>query len=571
MNRVLGALLAAVLVLGAGAAGVESTVSAASATELDERIPGGDTSQAEGSETGGDPADPPAEELDELDAPLVMPSIIGGAAAVGTAAVVHPGEWDQPEASFAYQWLSSGEPIAGATSDTYVPRPAEVGATLQAAVTVSTAGSGERTVVTAGVTVGPGTLTAATPVITGTAAVGTTLRVGTGTWDPASTQLSVQWTRNGTAIAGATTNSYVPTASDLGARIGATVQGSALGYLPLNAMSAPTKPVAAGTLTAATPKITGSAVVGKALRASVASWAPAGTTVSFQWKRNGVTIPGATKSSYTVASADSGTRITVTATGSLAGYTRASRTSAATAAVLRAFSSTPVPRVSGAVRVGSTLTALVKATTPAATSVSYRWYRNGSAISGATRSTYRLTASDGGTQITVRATSTRSGYASATTTSATHRVPMVLRAATPTISGAATVGSQVRVSAGSWTPGTALTYRWYRNGAAIAGAQGASYRITAGDRGASLTVAVTGKKSGYAAETRTSRATATVKYPSRTTPSGWNCPSWALIKGNASSMIYHLPGGASYTRTNPEECFATESAAQRAGYRRALR
>lgn len=52
------------------------------------------------------------------------------------------------------------------------------------------------------------------------------------------------------------------------------------------------------------------------------------------------------------------------------------------------------------------------------------------------------------------------------------------------------------------------------------------------------------------------------------TPSGWDCPASHPIKGNASSMIYHMPSGAYYSRTNPEECFATESAARAAGYRR---
>lgn len=42
-----------------------------------------------------------------------------------------------------------------------------------------------------------------------------------------------------------------------------------------------------------------------------------------------------------------------------------------------------------------------------------------------------------------------------------------------------------------------------------------------------------------------------------------------LIKGNISSKgkkIYHLPGGAFYERTNPEQCFATEAQAQAAGF-----
>lgn len=48
----------------------------------------------------------------------------------------------------------------------------------------------------------------------------------------------------------------------------------------------------------------------------------------------------------------------------------------------------------------------------------------------------------------------------------------------------------------------------------------------------------------------------------------WTCPGWAPIKGNASSHIYHLPGQRFYTRTTPEICFASEAAAQRAGFRR---
>ncbi|WP_375431192.1 hypothetical protein [uncultured Friedmanniella sp.] len=58
------------------------------------------------------------------------------------------------------------------------------------------------------------------------------------------------------------------------------------------------------------------------------------------------------------------------------------------------------------------------------------------------------------------------------------------------------------------------------------------------------------------------------KRPSRTDPvSAYNCPSWAPIKGNASSMIYHLPGQRFYDVTKPEDCFTTQSAARSAGYR----
>ncbi|MFF5792929.1 hypothetical protein ACFY5D_12850 [Paeniglutamicibacter sp. NPDC012692] len=53
--------------------------------------------------------------------------------------------------------------------------------------------------------------------------------------------------------------------------------------------------------------------------------------------------------------------------------------------------------------------------------------------------------------------------------------------------------------------------------------------------------------------------------------SNWNCPAGYPIKGNASSMIYHVPSGAFYDRTNPEECFASRSAAEARGYRASMR
>lgn len=47
------------------------------------------------------------------------------------------------------------------------------------------------------------------------------------------------------------------------------------------------------------------------------------------------------------------------------------------------------------------------------------------------------------------------------------------------------------------------------------------------------------------------------------------CPKSAPIKGNQGrpEWIYHMPGGSYYKRTKAEECFSSESAAQKAGYR----
>jgi hypothetical protein len=55
--------------------------------------------------------------------------------------------------------------------------------------------------------------------------------------------------------------------------------------------------------------------------------------------------------------------------------------------------------------------------------------------------------------------------------------------------------------------------------------------------------------------------------PGRAAPSGMSCPASHPIKGNRSSMIYHPPGAELYDQTRPEDCFATPTDAEAAGYR----
>lgn len=58
--------------------------------------------------------------------------------------------------------------------------------------------------------------------------------------------------------------------------------------------------------------------------------------------------------------------------------------------------------------------------------------------------------------------------------------------------------------------------------------------------------------------------------PGSVRPVGDTCPASYPIKGNHSSggdYIYHVPGSQNYDRTNAEVCFATEAAAQAAGFR----
>lgn len=142
---------------------------------------------------------------------------------------------------------------------------------------------------------------------------------------------------------------------------------------------------------------------------------------------------------------------------------------------------------------------------------------------------------------------------------------------TPVISGSFTVGSTLTASPGAWSAGTTFSYAWFFNGVLAAQGAIATLVIPENKAGMSISVQVTGTLPGHVSVSATSAA-ASISYPASTAPiDSWTCPWWAPIKGNRSSMIYHVPGGQFYDRTNPEECFTTEAAAIGAGYRRSLR
>lgn len=88
------------------------------------------------------------------------------------------------------------------------------------------------------ITIAQGTLTVGTPTITGNPQVGSTLTADPGTWTDGTT-FTYQWSRNGTAIPGATSATYTPVADDSGTQITVTVTGSKDGFTTGSATSAP--------------------------------------------------------------------------------------------------------------------------------------------------------------------------------------------------------------------------------------------------------------------------------------------------------------------------------------------
>ena len=184
------------------------------------------------------------------------------------------------------------------------------------------------------------------------------------------------------------------------------------------------------------PVITGTAQVGKTLTAakgsiadtdglSKADTSATGYAYSYQWIRVDGTsdtgITGATSSTYTLAAADEGKKLTVRASFRDDAGTDEARTSAATGTVAPVPpppNATGAPAITGTAQVGETLTAakgniadtdgLSKAdNSETGYAYRYQWVRvdgtSDTDITGATSSTYTLAAADEGKKVKVKA------------------------------------------------------------------------------------------------------------------------------------------------------------------------
>ncbi|WP_345751986.1 endo-1,4-beta-xylanase [Microbacterium rhizophilus] len=266
--------------------------------------------------------------------------------------------------------------------------------------------------------------------------------------------------------------------------------------------------VAKGVFATKAPTISGTAAVGRTLTAKVSAWSPT-ATFAYQWLRDGKAIGGATKSTYVVTSSDNGRPLSVKVTGTRTHYATASATSTAVKVAAGALTKTPTPAIAGTAKVGKTLTAKAGTWAPAPVTLKYQWLSDGKKIAGATKASYTIRGADKGHRISVTVTGGKTGYASVSKTSKTTDKVAVgtFSGPTPKISGWAKSGKHLKVQPGTWSPRPSqIAYQWLRDGTAIKGATGASYKLGTADQGHRITVRVTGSATGYATLTRTSGA-----------------------------------------------------------------
>ncbi|WP_247873736.1 DUF4347 domain-containing protein, partial [Azospirillum brasilense] len=474
----------------------------------------------------------------------VVPTVTG-TATVGNTLSGGSGTWSDPDGdslSYSYQWYRADDvngtnaaSISGATSSNYTLTTSDAHKYLRVVVTANDGNSNTTTAYSAYTAIlNSAPVNGAVPTVTGTATVGNALSTTNGTWsdpDGDGRSYSYQWYRaddvNGTnaaSISGATGSNYTLTASDAHKYLRVVVTANdGKGGTP-TASSGYTEILNSAPVNSAVPTVTGTATVGNALSTTNGTWSDPdgdGRSYSYQWYRaddvngtNAASISGATGSSYTLTASDAHKylRVVVTANDGKGGTPTAS--SGYTEILNSAPVNSAVPTVTGTATVGNALSTTNGTWSDPdgdGRSYSYQWYRaddvngtNAASISGATSSSYTLTASDAHKylRVVVTANDGKGGTPTASSgyTEILNSAPV--NSAVPTVTGTATVGNALSTTNGTWSDpdgdGRSYSYQWYRaddvngtNAASIAGATSSNYTLTASDAHKYLRVVVT--------------------------------------------------------------------------------
>lgn len=361
------------------------------------------------------------------------------------------------------------------------------------------------------------------PFIVGTYELGQPLTiVGQEGWRPTNATFSYQWLSQtdgaeSVPIPGATSATFVPTAAQSGKWVYARVTASRPGYKPATLWTPISKAGGNHVKLTSPLKITGQAKPGSTLTASFGK--PPNTASEIRWFVDGVPHPeqpewDAPTSRFSVTEAHAGARIDARMKiyrtderGYIDGTDTFQRVQAQVAGKRPTQSLPAAPAPKGEAAVGRVLKAPTDVTADPKAKVSYQWMRGSKAIKGATKSRYKIKKADLNKKVKVRVTVTRPGWwGKYVTTSKATLAKRALKKGKVTIAGKARVGKKLTVRTPGWGPKPVKVRRqWLRNGKAIKGATKIRYKVKKSDRGKSLKVRVTVKKSRHATVTRTSK------------------------------------------------------------------
>ena len=437
--------------------------------------------------------------------------------------------------TLAYQWKKNGVDVSGATSNPYTIAAAMADDGSKYSVAVSNS-AGTTTSSEATLTVTAAAVVATKPAITTQPAAQTVVTDTTATFSVQATgggALAYQWKKNGTDIPGATSSSYTTpatTMADKDARFSVMVTNSA-GSVTSNEAKLGVS------ATAVAPAITTQPAAQSVVAGSVANFSviASGTSpFSYQWKKNGTDISGATSIPYTIATttmADSGAySVVVTNSAGKATSTDAALTVTATA-VAPAITTQPAAQT---VTEGESATFSVTASGTAP--FTYQWKKNGTDIEGVTTSSHTTDATaigDSGAVFTVVVTNSVGSVTSsgaALTVNAAAVAPVAPTITTQPTAQSIAAGATATFSVAA--TGTSLSYQWKKNGLNITGGMGATTNTYT-----TPAMGYAGNSAVYSVEVSNSAGSVTSSSATLTVSKSTTTKDYGLV-ANASDGLY---------------------------------
>jgi hypothetical protein len=251
------------------------------------------------------------------------------------------------------------------------------------------------------------------------------------------------------------------------------------------------------------PIINGESVPGGYLIAMTGDW-DSGVTYTYQWIRDGVAIPAATSSSYTLQASDYLKKVSVAVTGSKEGYISETKTSNAVIPV-KPKEKIASLRFTGTFKVGEKAS-VGPVNRNGKFDYSYQWLRGGVEIDGANSRTYLMGAEDAGANLSARVCALYlKDVTHCVSQDAGSAVQLgLLKNVKASISGVAKVGRMLNSTPVIFDKQATVAYQWLRNGDPIVDATRNSYFIDLLDKGSSISLRVTVSKPGYETEVKTS-------------------------------------------------------------------
>ncbi len=262
----------------------------------------------------------------------VSAPIVGTNPVVGQQIAVTPGEYLPVGATLTYQWLVNSIAVSGATGSSYTPAVADLNKQLQVEITVSADGYDSKTArLTAG-TVAAATFTATIrPSLTGTAQVDRAITVNSGAYSISGVTLSYRWLSNGATIAGATSATFAPRASDHKRGLSVVVTASAPGYTSvtnttnvLTVHAGQIRVTKKPQLKRGKKKVTKKRTVkvGQKLKATKGKYSASGVKLKYRWFVGKKQVKGkkGAKQTYKIRKGNAKKRISVRVTVNKAGY-----------------------------------------------------------------------------------------------------------------------------------------------------------------------------------------------------------------------------------------------------------